>query len=79
MTIAKCGTVYYCYIVWDFDGNHGTVVVNTPFEIEVMRGGTQKLVKMQAANASSNAFNAIVETNRTSKRSCEGPIANIPQ
>jgi len=26
-------------------------LVNTPFEIEVMRGGTLKLVKMQAANA----------------------------
>jgi len=24
-------------------------LVNTPFEIEVMRGGTLKLVKMQAA------------------------------
>jgi hypothetical protein len=57
-------------------------LVNTPFEIEVMRGGTQKLVKMQAANAPLpmlSAFNAIVVTNRTSKRSCEGPITNIPQ
>jgi hypothetical protein len=26
-----------------------------------------------------SAFNAIVVTNRTSKRSCEGPITNIPQ
>jgi hypothetical protein len=45
-----------------------------------MRGGTLKLVKMHHANAPlSNDFNAIVETNMSSKRAIEGIITNHPK
>ena len=52
--------------------------IQCPSGITVMKSGTLKLAKMQKC-ASSNAFNAIMETNWSSERACECPIVNPPE
>jgi hypothetical protein len=50
---------------------------NMPMETEVMRGGDSKVCEDAPRKCEcSNAFNAIVKTNRTSNRAREGIITN---
>jgi hypothetical protein len=78
--MVECATIYPCYDAWQFQRKYGyTPSDHVPRDL-CDEGWDSKIGEDTSTKCVfSNAFNAIVETNRCLERRYEGIITNSPQ
>jgi hypothetical protein len=80
LAMEECIICNLCYNFRNFDGKHSCVTIQHARGNHSDEGRDSEVGEDAAIEcSSSNTFNAIVETNRTSKRACEGSITNPPE